>query len=328
MNPRRFLTTVTVLACLLLGTALVAAAQETKTYTVQPGDTLWSISERFYGDRELWPLLWEMNRYNTTNPHQISVGDVLTIYPLETLQPKKEVPEQTVIKESLYDPGTLLDVEYPRYFTFVADRNGIAGSGVSRVKVKRFNPLTGKVVETYDEIREVGEVIASLERGYVEEDAGANIHGRLLLSYYDDVIIRFTEDVAKILDSETHEDPDPYFREFPIYGFGDVIKEPDPNRHDFDAPLGQLHEFKGRLTVISRVETLAPMTDKERKDLATQDGRNRDSEPVSYVAKITYSTAPISIGDRIFLFKSLDPGPIRQTQKQKLHESGEYTPTD
>lgn len=32
------------------------------TYTVQPGDTLWSIAARHLGAGDLWPRLWEANR--------------------------------------------------------------------------------------------------------------------------------------------------------------------------------------------------------------------------------------------------------------------------
>ncbi|MBW2016600.1 MAG: LysM peptidoglycan-binding domain-containing protein [Deltaproteobacteria bacterium] len=44
------------------------------TYTVQEGDTLWSICETYYGDANLWPKLWEMNPF-ITNPHFLRPGD-------------------------------------------------------------------------------------------------------------------------------------------------------------------------------------------------------------------------------------------------------------
>jgi len=306
-----------------MGPSLTGWAQETQKYTVKPGDTLWDISQRFYGDVKYWPALWEMNRYQTTNPHQISVGDVLTIYPLEVLVSKPAPPPPPPIQKNLYDRGAPLDTKYPRYFTYVADPSGIGHTGINRIKVKKTEPQTGKVIITYDEIREVGEVLSSLERGYQRPEKGL-IHGRLLLTYHDDVVVRFTEDVAQILDSATYEDPDPYFREFPIYGTGEEIREPDQRRPEYDEVIGRLHTFKGMLTVIARVETLVPLSQEQKERLARSPGRNLDSQGASYVARITYSQEPINIGDRIFLFKSLYPGPDRQIDTRKHGDAGEY----
>jgi hypothetical protein len=58
------------------------------SHTVQKGDTLWSICEKYYGDPDLWPKLWEMNPF-ITNPHLLKPGDVLTLMEKE---PAKEVP--------------------------------------------------------------------------------------------------------------------------------------------------------------------------------------------------------------------------------------------
>ena len=324
MKPGRILTTILVLAVLILGAIYTVGAEEVQTYTVKPGDTLWSISKRFYGDDNLWPKLWEMNKYNTTNPHQISVGDVLNIYPLDRLMQAQSPPAPPPVKTSLYDRGRPLDVAYPKYFTFVADRDGIAATGVTRMKVKKLDPVTGELVEQYIEVREVGEIIASKDRGYVKHELGGEMHGRLLLSYSDDVIVRFTEDVAKILDSATHEDPDPYFREWPIYGMEENIKEPNRDRPDFDKVLGNLHQYKGLLTVVARVETLAPLSEEEERKLSKSGGRNVTSEPVSYVARITQSERVVNIGDRIFLFKEIVPGPDREIGGRKLHKTGQY----
>ncbi|MEW6262150.1 MAG: LysM domain-containing protein [Thermodesulfobacteriota bacterium] len=328
MKPGRFVIMILIVCALLFGSVLTALGAERQTYTVKPGDTLWGLAQRFYGNQYLWPKLWEMNRDKLANPNRLSVGDVLVIFPLDLLMTAQAPPAPPPVNRSLYEAGRPLEIEFPKYFTYVSDPKGLGGSGATRIKVKKIDPLTGKTIITYDEVREVGEVIASMETGYIPEDitkiSEDDIHGKLLLAYYDDVVVRFTEDVAKILDSATHEDPDPYFREFPIYGRGMMIREPDQNRHDFDAALGQLNEFKGKVTIFSRVETLAPLTKKQEELLAGKKGLNRDSEPVSYVGKITYSSKPISVGDRIFLFKSLYPGPDRQTDSRKLHQPGQY----
>ncbi|MHB9291701.1 hypothetical protein Holit_00782 [Hollandina sp. SP2] len=61
----------------ILGT--VPAVQE---YTVEAGDSYWSIADRFYGDVQLWEIVYEANKNrmsNPDNPHLIFPGMVLTI---------------------------------------------------------------------------------------------------------------------------------------------------------------------------------------------------------------------------------------------------------
>ena len=49
-------------------------------YTVQKGDTLWDISQKFFDDPGLWPDLWEKNSQLQNPHHYIYPGDVLHIY--------------------------------------------------------------------------------------------------------------------------------------------------------------------------------------------------------------------------------------------------------
>jgi LysM repeat protein len=50
-----------------------------QTYTVEAGDSLWAIAERFYGDGSQWGKILEANRGQIENPDMIQPGQVLTI---------------------------------------------------------------------------------------------------------------------------------------------------------------------------------------------------------------------------------------------------------
>ena len=50
------------------------------TYQVQPGDTLWEISNTLFADPQFWPKLWAENSQNILNPHQIESGKKILFY--------------------------------------------------------------------------------------------------------------------------------------------------------------------------------------------------------------------------------------------------------
>ncbi|MEU8580245.1 LysM peptidoglycan-binding domain-containing protein [Streptomyces abikoensis] len=52
-------------------------ASEARTYTVEPGDTLWAVAERFYGDGNRYRDIASASGID--NPDVVNVGQVLTI---------------------------------------------------------------------------------------------------------------------------------------------------------------------------------------------------------------------------------------------------------
>jgi hypothetical protein len=48
-------------------------------YVVVPGDTLWSISERYTDSPLRWPELWRINQDDIRNPHRIYPGNVIVL---------------------------------------------------------------------------------------------------------------------------------------------------------------------------------------------------------------------------------------------------------
>ena len=61
---------------------------QSDTHTVQEGDTLWDISDRYFGDPWHWPELWSYNP-EITNPHWI--------YPLDQVRLSAGAAEQEVV---------------------------------------------------------------------------------------------------------------------------------------------------------------------------------------------------------------------------------------
>ncbi|WDP86518.1 MAG: LysM peptidoglycan-binding domain-containing protein [Desulfobacter sp.] len=48
-------------------------------YTIQKGDTLWDLSQKFYSSQWDWPGLWEINK-EIKNPHWIYPGNKIRVY--------------------------------------------------------------------------------------------------------------------------------------------------------------------------------------------------------------------------------------------------------
>jgi Lysozyme like domain/LysM domain len=60
--------------------AVLTATKVTTSYTVRDGDTLWSISQRFYGTPWKWEQIWATNRSVIgDNPNEIQPGMALSI---------------------------------------------------------------------------------------------------------------------------------------------------------------------------------------------------------------------------------------------------------
>jgi len=59
--------------------ALVVHHEQSRHYTVRPGDTLSSIAQRFYGNPADWRGLYQANRSVIRNPNVIDPGEVLNV---------------------------------------------------------------------------------------------------------------------------------------------------------------------------------------------------------------------------------------------------------
>lgn len=84
------------------------------TYTVQPGDTLWGISEKFLRNPWQWPEVWHVNE-QVGNPHRIFPGDVLRLTwkdgkPSMTVESRATGEAGSAVASETVDPGTGMDV--------------------------------------------------------------------------------------------------------------------------------------------------------------------------------------------------------------------------
>lgn len=67
------------------GTVVSAEVKEAKilgepqSYTIQKGDSLWKISDKFYGDGRKWQLIADANKAEIPSPNKLKVGTTITI---------------------------------------------------------------------------------------------------------------------------------------------------------------------------------------------------------------------------------------------------------
>lgn len=87
--------------CMLIYPSLLKA--QNLTHTVEKGDTLWSICEKYYGDPDLWPKLWQMNPF-ITNPHFLHPGDLITLLEQEPLKTDSAPEEAEKIVTETAEP--------------------------------------------------------------------------------------------------------------------------------------------------------------------------------------------------------------------------------
>lgn len=55
---------------------MMIGQRQIETYEIQNGDTLWDISETFFGDGHFWPKIWSLNT-GILNPHLVEPGYVI-----------------------------------------------------------------------------------------------------------------------------------------------------------------------------------------------------------------------------------------------------------
>jgi LysM repeat protein len=112
-----------------------APAVRVRVYIVQPGDNLWSISLKFYGNGGDWSRIWYANRAQIPDPNLIRVGQQLDIPGPVTSQPPRSTPAAPAAPA----PATASEVQQsgtPMYYITQASR--ATGLSVAVVKAQNY----------------------------------------------------------------------------------------------------------------------------------------------------------------------------------------------
>lgn len=146
------------------GKASVPGAQ----HTVEKGDTLWDLSQKFLGSPWYWPKVWSYNP-EIANPHWIYPGNEVRFY-----SQGEEVPTQVEVgePETSIDEGELYD-----------DKISVTGPIGFRPKNAQSIAVPGFV--TTNEIEESGKIVGSFA-----ENA--------LLAYPDHIYVKFAKKAPKL----------------------------------------------------------------------------------------------------------------------------------
>ena len=114
------------LLCLpLLNTSQIRAEKIPSVYIVKKGDTLWSISNRYFKDPFLWPTLWKNNKY-IQDPQWIYPGQPLLLKEKKLVPAKIKHPIQ-VVKATR--PKPVIPPAPPQPPEYITDRDQIDSCG-------------------------------------------------------------------------------------------------------------------------------------------------------------------------------------------------------
>ncbi|MGB5697777.1 MAG: LysM peptidoglycan-binding domain-containing protein [Polyangiales bacterium] len=160
-----------------------------ETHTVKEGDTLWDITQTYYGDPYKWPQVWSYNP-DITNPHWIypgaqvrlrpGDGEVVKTAPRGFARSKRRAGSQAVFlaEYGFLDKNALKDAGY----IIAANEDHMMMADTDMVYVRfdeGFQPEVGKVYTVFRQIRDY-------EREENEKGTLVRILGEVKLQDYDE----------------------------------------------------------------------------------------------------------------------------------------------
>lgn len=153
---------------------------ERDIHVVQQGDTLWGISDRYYGDPWHWPALWSYNP-EITNPHWIYPLDQVRLNST-TLASDEQAAAQAAAEAQTQQAGTTGADGRPAAF--------------AEPKQQSLNELAPRVTVNMKQLKP--ETVFLRDEGYLDDDdirsAGQIIGGneeQMFLSPADEVYVKF-----------------------------------------------------------------------------------------------------------------------------------------
>lgn len=120
-------------------------------YTVQRGDTLWDLSERFSDSPWLWPELWKENG-KISNPHWIYPGERIRLFHRKGVESFVKKTDETMAAVETAVKEKPLEIEppkeFPYYYYSPINRTGF-------IRKEPFNPY-GVIVRVRDDVNMIG----------------------------------------------------------------------------------------------------------------------------------------------------------------------------
>jgi len=120
-------------------------------YTVQRGDTLWDLSERFSDSAWLWPELWKENS-KISNPHWIYPGERIRLFHRKGVESFVKKTEETMAVVETAGKEETLEIEQPKelpyYYYSPINRTGF-------IRKKTFDPY-GVIFKVRDDVNMIG----------------------------------------------------------------------------------------------------------------------------------------------------------------------------
>jgi LysM repeat protein len=159
------------------------AKHEQDKYIIKKGDTLWDISNAFYKDPFLWPLLWKANPY-ITNPDLIYPGNKLAIPSLAPIERAMEKPAEKTAEEKLPEEAGAAPQPGPR-------------PKPQPKPAEEETPARPKIILPEEAAIPLIDKYAMLNAGFINQEEiddkiiGSNVE-KTIFSYDDTVYIRVT----------------------------------------------------------------------------------------------------------------------------------------